>query len=296
MTRESKVKTGIVIGVMIFLVAICIVVIVFQKEPTVQEPNFGPTSPLSMSLVDEYSTFFALSRDVNQYFTYVREANSEAVYSMLYSRYIDENQLTESNVLDTVTLENPDQYFQAKNIYYQEFNGNYLYLVEGVLIVNEFENNVVINDDYQIFVIADYNTFSFAVYPILNTEEITNPLVEDRISIPVNNYNKLLTTGVISSEYVCNLYYSNFISQVFENVGETYDLLSSSFKNQYNINSYTSYMSERLSFISTEVSNCDVHLENEKRVYTVTDTNSNQFVFREKSIMNYEVEFSFNAG
>ena len=73
-------------------------------------------------------------------------------------------------------------------------------------------------------------------------------------------------------------------------------MLSSSFKNQYNINSYTSYMNERLSFISTEVSNCDVHLENEKRVYTVTDTNSNQFVFREKSIMNYEVEFSFNAG
>ena len=249
-----------------------------------------------MSLVDEYSTFFALSRDVNQYFTYIREADNEAVYSLLYSRYIDENQLTESNVLDVVTLENQEQYFQAKNIYYQEFNGNYLYLVEGSLIVNEFENNVVINDDYQIFVIVDYNTFSFAVYPIFRAEEITNPLLEDRISIPVNNYNKLLTTGVISSDYVCKLYYSNFVSKLFENVKDTYDLLSSFFKDQYNINSYTSYMNERLSIISAEVSNCDIHLENEKRVYTVTDTNLNQFVFLEKSIMNYEVEFSFHGG
>lgn len=296
MTRESKVKVGIVIGIMIFLVAICIVAIVFPKKQVIEEPDFGPVSPLSLILVDEYSTFFALSRDVNQYFTYIRDSDNKAAYSLLYSRYINENQLTESNVFDTISLENSDQFFQARNIYYQEFNGNYLYLAEGALIVNEFEKNQVINDHYQIFIIVDYNTFSFAVYPILNTDEITNPLLEDRISITANNYNTLLTTGVISSEYICNLYFSNFINQVFVNVRETYDLLSSSFKSRYNINSYSSYMNTRLYSISTEVSNCDVHLENEKRVYTVTDRNSNQFVFREKSIMNYEVEFSFNAG
>ena len=35
-------------------------------------------------------------------------------------------------------------------------------------------------------------------------------------------------------------------------------------ENQYNINSYVSYMNARLSSISTEVSTCDVYLENEK--------------------------------
>lgn len=295
MSQDKKVKMGIVIGMMIFLVAICIVVIVFQNKSVEQEPNSQPLVPLSMTLVDEYSTFFALVNVVNEYFRYIKQADSEAVYSVLYSKFISENQLTQANVLDMITLEDSEQFLQASNIYYQAFGENYLYLVEGSLIVNEFEENRVIDDDFQIFVIVDYSTFSFAISPITNSEELLNPLSENQISIVRNNYNRMQTSGVITTDYICSLYYADFTGLLFDNINDSYSLLSDSFKQRYSLISYVSYMSPRLTSISSKITDCNVDYENEKRIYTIIDENSNRFTFLENSIMNYRVEFAFNT-
>ena len=292
MKSETKLKFTITITLMLICVLLCLGIFLLQnnKKPLETQPLV-----LSPEPVNEYSTFFALVNNVNQYFNYVKEGNSEAVYSLLFPTYIEENMITTNNIFDKIKLENNEQILQANNIYYQEINGNYLYLVEGNLIINSFEENSIINDHFQIFVLIDYNNFTYAIYPITADEEIKSPLTENNISMEYNGYNQTSTTGVISSNYICNLYFGDFLNKITVNIEESYEYLSSAFQQQYSLNNYMNYIDSNMDKLSSEIQECTAEEENEKRIYSVVDGNGNQFTFKENSIMNYEVEFSLNA-
>ncbi len=292
MKSETKTKIFIVTIIMIVCILFCSILFLFQKNPKPIEKE-----PLSLSTtpVNEYSTFFAIVNDLNQYFRYIKEQNKDAVYSLLFESFILENDITTTNIFSKIKLENEDQIVQAQNIYYQEINGNYLYLVEGNLLVNSFEENTVINENFQIFILMDYENSTYAIYPIEENEEIKSPLTENKISILNNDYNRMLTTGVISKDYICNLYYADYLEKISTNRAESYEVLTDKFQKDYSLNEYQNYLNRNINKISSEIKECTVSEEEEKRIYRIIDTNENEFTLIENSIMNYQVEFSLNT-
>lgn len=287
MNKEIVIKISIPIIILTFLCLIFFIIFSFSKES-----DKSTSIELKLVKTNEYSTFFAIVNDINEYFNYIREKNEQAVLDLLFENYKVKNKVTSQNVMEKIFLENENQLFQAKEIYEQEVNGNYLYLAKGNLVVNEFEENKIINNNFQIFVLIDYETYSYAVFPIDN--EITSPLTTNEINISKNYYNQILTTGIISNEFICNLYYGEFINTLYTNIKASYNYLSDDFKQKYPINEYVKYFDVQISNISSQIDNCQLAIEDNYKIYIISDINGNLFKFKEKSIMDFEIEFSLN--
>lgn len=294
MTQENKVKIGIVLG--LFLICLILILIVFFHTSKEETPNPKEEIPFAMTPVTEYNTYFSVLNNLNQYLFYVSSKNNIAVYNALARDYIAKNNINSNNVLEKINTIEENVSIKAKEMYYKEENNNYIYFVKGDLLTSLYEEIKMVKKDSQFLVILDYTNLLMAIYP-LNEEELNNlPLEQENAKIIPNSYNQMLSSGLITDDYICNLYYSDYFNQLMENVSLTYELLDEEPK-QYlypNKEEYVEFISGKLENISPTITNCKKTMYNGKRVYNVTDEKENHFTFTENSIMNYKVKFSLN--
>lgn len=288
MNRNERNKL-IIVGIIMFFIISTAGIVIFLTEKFKQEDQ---VVPLSMTLVDEYSTFFAVVNDVNQYLTFVSQKNIDAIYALLDDTFISQNKVTKDNVLSNVLTVEENTIVQANNIYYQEINGNYLYFLEGSLLKNEYEKNSIVDSNYKIFIVVDYENSSYSLIPYKEEDGNNNPLKNNSINIKRDNYNHMLTSGIITNNYICNIYYSKFLNQLFSNTGSTYDLLTKQMQQDYTKSAYVDLVEHNLQNISPTIEDCQLNEVEENRIYQITDKNNNKFEFIEESIMNYKVNFS----
>ena len=99
----------------------------------------------------------------------------------------------------------------------------------------------------------------------------------------------------IETEDVIRKYYNDYKNILINNKEEAYNLLNKDYREKKfsNYDNFLSYVNKNLSdsIYSLSIDKYSVSNISSKKVYNVIDSNKNQFIFKENSIMNYEVYF-----
>lgn len=251
--------------------------------------------PEQMSVVTEYDIFFSIGNNLNQYLKYLQDQNADAIYSLLSKEFIEEYEITPQNVLNYLDqYEQKTNTFQAKSMYYKSEETKYLFYVKGDIIEDNYETSSIVKENVLFLVSADYQNLTYSVYPL--EYEITSnlPVKCEDITILPNEYNEFLGSGVITKEYICNLYLSDFYTTIIKNPSKTYELLQKKFRTHTypKKKDYLSFLEENQEKFTSQILYCDLAATNTPRIYKITDLNYNTYTFTEERIMKYKVEFS----
>ena len=244
-----------------------------------------------LEAVNEYNTFFSTTKYVNSYLNYLSNGDSKAVYNLLYDKYIENYNITEDNIMTILNNYPKDISVKVKQMDCVKVKNNYIYYIKGKIIQNGFNYEEVIDDNFEIIVISDFNNLSVALYPIndVNYKKIIDSIKKINIVKNINNY--ISNTELITKEQICITYLSDYLKEITTDFNSAYDLLSSNMKKKYTtLDSYKKYIDSNISKITTEADKCKMEEINNNRVYTVIDKNENSYIFTEKSIMNYTVD------
>lgn len=277
--KKDDVRTFIVI------IGVCIVCVVIVLLLNIK------SNTDRLIAVDEYNVFFSNVNYINNYFNYIASDNSEAVYSVLYDGYIEENQITYDNVLDKVNDYSINSSFGAHSMDVVQIGNNYIYYIGGRVYENDYFGKKIIDENFDILLIVDFDNLSYSLYPVDNDyEKVLNGI--KKFSIDNNNYNNIKKSELINKEQVCVIYLADFINNITMNIDQSYKLLSDDMKKVYStVDSYNNYVNQNMRLFSTTADKCKLEDIDDNRVYTVIDNNENTYVFTEESIMNYKVDF-----
>lgn len=285
MNRISKddIKTLIVV---VLVCAICVSLVLLLNIKSNSE---------KLEAVKEYNTFFSTSKYVNSYLNYLSNSDEKAVYDLLYKEYIEEHEITEYNILSKLDYYPKNVSVKVKQMEYVKIKNNYVYHVKGKLIQNDYNYEKVINDNFEIIVINDFNNLSIAIYPIdnVNYKKVIDKI--KKIDIDKNTNNSISNTELITKEQICVTYLSDYLNQITNDLDSTYDLLNLNMQKRFTtLDSYKEYINSNISKFSTEADKCKMEEIDNNRVYTVIDKNGNSYIFNEESIMNYKVDLYLN--
>ena len=280
--KKDDIKTLIVI---VIVCAICLIlVLIFSREKNTDK----------LEAVKEYNTYFSVTNYMNSYISYLSNNDGEAVYSMLSKEYISKNNINQNNVFNIVDTYDPNSLLTLKITSIKQVkvtSSSYIYYIKGQLLKNTFDNTEIINNNYEVLLLADYKTLSESVYPIEgnNYEKIINSI--KKVNIEKNEYNKIKSSSLTNSETICVLYLSNYVDKLNNDIEESYKLLNDNMKEKYaTIDMFKAYLEVNKEKITTKAEKC----AKEGNSYMVIDANNNNYTFYEESVMNYKVSVNFN--
>lgn len=277
--KKDDVKTFVVV------ISVCIICVVVALILNIK------SNTDRLVAVDEYGSFFSNVNYVNNYINYIASGKSEAVYSLLYDSYIEENQITYDNVLEKVDNYSVNNSFGAYSMEVVQVGGNYIYYIKGKIYNNDYYGRSVVDENFDIILIVDFDNLSYSLFPIDDNYESKLNNIK-KINIDSNNYNGVEKTEYINKEQICVIYLTDFINNLNNDVDKTYNLLSDDMKKVYsNVESYNEYVKQNSRNFSINADKCKVELRDDKRIYTIIDNKENTYVFTEESIMNYKVDF-----
>ena len=243
-----------------------------------------------LEVVNDYNSFFTTTNYVNNFLSYSKD--SSKLYDVIYSSYIDDNNITKDNIFDYIKSYQGDVSIKVTDMKYVKVKDNYIYYVKGKLYQSTFDSVEVIEDNFEVVVLVDINTSSYGIYPIDSNDykNIINGI--KRIKIDNNSNNAVKTSSSISKEQMCVVYLSDYIDKLNNDINSAYDVLSNSMKEKYvSLDNFRMYINNNLNRITTDADKCSLEKVKNKRIYTVLDKNSNKYVFVETNIMNYKVDF-----
>lgn len=239
--------------------------------------------------VNEYNTFFTITSYINTYIS--SSSNASKLYDLTYIDYINKNNITENTInkfLENYTINSS---IKVTDMKYVKIKNNYVYYVKGKIYQNTYDGSEVINNNYQTLVLVDFDTLSYAIYPIdTDYKKVLDKI--KKVNIENNKNNDIKKTELITKEQICVIYLSDFVSNINENIGLSYNNLSKIMKERFPIfKDYEDYINNNIEKITSEADKCLLENVGKNRVYTVIDKNGNKYTFTEKNIMNYEVNF-----
>lgn len=243
-----------------------------------------------LEVVNDYNSFFTTTNYVNNFLSYSKD--SSKLYDVIYSSYIDDNNITKDNIFDYIKSYQGDVSIKVIAMKYVKVKDNYIYYVKGKLYQSTFDSVEVIEDNFEVVVLVDINTSSYGIYPIDSNDykDIINGI--KKIKIDNNSNNVVKTSSSISKEQMCVVYLSDYIDKLNNDINSAYDVLSNSMKEKYvSLDNFRMYINNNLNRITTDADKCSLENVKNKRIYTVLDKNSNKYVFVETNIMNYKVDF-----
>lgn len=243
-----------------------------------------------LEVVNDYNSFFTTTNYVNNFLSYSKD--SSKLYDVIYSSYINDNNITKDNIFDYIKSYQGDVSIKVTDMKYVKVKDNYIYYVKGKLYQSTFDSVEVIEDNFEVVVLVDINTSSYGIYPIDDNDykDIINGI--KKIKIDNNSNNVVKTSSSISKEQMCVVYLSDYIDKLNNDINSAYDVLSNSMKEKYvSLDNFRMYINNNLNRITTDADKCSLENVKNKRIYTVLDKNSNKYVFVETNIMNYKVDF-----
>ena len=127
----------------------------------------------------------------------------------------------------------------------------------------------------------------------INREKInsdSNFYIEENIE--KYNANQFVPIYVTESD-IAKKYLNDFKNLILYNKKEAYELLNYSYKNKRfeSYEKFETFINDRItqSTYSMEIDKYNVNIINNKKVYNIFDKSGYQYIFKENSIMNYEV-------
>lgn len=238
-------------------------------------------------LVDSQSQYYSVIACINNYYNDILEGNNKKLYDTLDNRYIQENSITQENVIEkinTSNFSNPD--YIAKDMYIQETENIYNYYINGYLK----EQGMNINTYFVLFV-DQYNS-TYSIYPI--NEERYNNIIElkeiiesEKISENDNNLYKVVQ---VSDEDTAKRLLEDYQYKIGNNIQLAYEKLNNEYKQKKfsNIEEYTQYINNigisQANVVQYKKNKIDDYIQ-----YIILDENGRYYVFNETSVMKYNV-------
>ena len=228
---ENIKKTIIILLVLVVVILICILVLKKQTQEggiMMLEVDTSQDFINEMDFVSDNVTFFFVESMLDNYFKKVAINNGEAIYSLLDSTYIKQNNITKENILKQIPdiIKNTDN-IRIRKIYGQTNLENEEYYVHCIL-----EQNGVGEENY--FVI--YNDRKNVTYSIAHitredfVKEVTDENKELELkTIEPNEYNQIITETPSESE-IANKYFKDFIGNAVYYTEYTYNILDEKYK------------------------------------------------------------------
>ena len=276
--RKDDIKTFVTI-VIVCLVIVVLVLILNHKSNSDK-----------LETVNEYNTFFTVTSYVNDYINNISNQDSSSLYDVLYSDYIDKKNITLNNIYDNIEKYPINSSVKVTKMEYVKVKNDYIYYVEGKVNQITFDGKQEIDDNFKVVVITDFDTLSFAIYPLQENDNYKKTIDSiKKIEIENNKNNKIKNSSLVSKEQICVFYLSDYVDKLNNNLEEAYNLLSDQQKKQYTLDKYKEFINANIDKITTDADKCSLELSGTNRVYTVIDINKNKYTFTEKNIMNYNV-------
>lgn len=276
--RKDDIKTFVTI-VIVCLVIVVLVLILNHKSNSDK-----------LETVNEYNTFFTVTSYVNDYINNISNQDSSSLYDVLYSDYIDKKNITLNNIYDNIEKYPINSSVKVTKMEYVKVKNDYIYYVEGKVNQITFDGKQEIDDNFKVVVITDFDTLSFAIYPLQENDNYKKTIDSiKKIEIENNKNNKIKNSSLVSKEQICVFYLSDYVDKINNNIEEAYNLLSDQQKKQYTLDKYKEFINANIDKITTDADKCSLELSGTNRVYKVIDINKNKYTFTEKNIMNYNV-------
>lgn len=315
-----KNKKILIISISILIILLIILMIVLnilkkneeEVEYTKQE-NPELTTTLDIIELENEKEFFTVEGCVDKYFETLNEANANGVYSLLNDKYIKENKIDKTNVLQQVyQLNNGFEEFIAKKVYYREisYETEYQYYIYGEILGKNYNTNI------PIYVIAnlDYmnNSFniSFDEKIEIDKQEYLNIIenlksgntkefiyVEDQkvTNIELNDYNEF-KEYTSDDPYALDRYLENYSIMAVHYPDIAYNLLDEEYRNKRfgNIENYKQYVSDNENqLLNSTVKEYNISEKEGYTQYVIVDTNGNYYIFKVTDTMEYTLLTDF---
>lgn len=271
--------------IILFLSIVCFGVI-FLFSIDKKKDNYS-----NLKIVKDYNIYFSVVENINYYINSLGKKNKNVVYSLLDINYINKKRINKTNVLDKVALMEKDILFSGKRIYYLNWDNKYLFLANGILINKETQE--IVNNDYKVALLVDYDLLVVSVYPLQNEEDV-DYIID--IDIKTNNYNNLIPSRGLSDDNMCKLYYEDFIKYVNNDIDGLYNILSDNIKINYSFEDFKKIINNKFNDYKYSLNNCVITYNNENntKIFNVLDKNNNKVRIYENGVMNYNIDFNLN--
>lgn len=270
-----------------------------SKPTNPDDPNRPETElNVTFNLLKDASEFFTISKNINDYLQHIADQNSEAVYNILSKKYTGTNNISASNALiETVPKDNPFSYTATK-IYSYDYNDFIsVYYVYGEVTTDTSLDPNTKSETVKKYhlVILDSENYVYSITPLKNEEEINQMRNNTKKStidykIAKNSHNTFKFQN-ISNDTIVSTYYYRYLDKLINDKEEAYEMLNESYKEKRfsDYNKFLNYLDSNLeNIVAANVTSYRL-VNSFNNIYYVYNTNGDVFVFREKSIMQFEV-------
>lgn len=242
--------------------------------------------------VDDRNEYFAVEKCIQKYLQKIVVQDKEAVYNLLDSKYIEENNIDIDNVLENIEENGKyeDEIILSINDMYTIKNENDLcvYFVYGE-IAETYESDF---KNFYIMVRLDKTNDSFSILPhyymqkhgYLNLD-IGYEVNEEFTSIEKNDYNEY-TYEIIDDEDMATAYYYNYINKMQYNTLKAYETLDAQYKEKRftTFDKFNEYV-KNTTYI--RMNSYTVKEYEDYKQYICEDVYGREYIFKETDIMQY---------
>lgn len=250
-------KKWIIIILIILIILIAIILILLNsfksnpkvsKELEIQEEsyvmgkeNLGLLKEgMLPSKVTSEHLFFTAEQCVKDYIKYINDNDTKAIYSLLDYKYIDENNIKESNVTEYIKKYNNNSKVNKTVEIYQSAGAKYhTYYVK---------HKIGINNEYFI-VNMDISNNRFSIIPI-DQEKYEQKIIEkiegvspNEDAVKANNYN-VINYKYYEEEDVVNKYFQDYLENALYSTNEAFQSLDTEYRQKrfIDFNDYKDYV------------------------------------------------------
>lgn len=308
----------IIISVLIILIITILIIMNVLKKHEEKIKYIKEQNPTLVTNVDVYKVntekeFFSVEDCINKYFEALNTQNQLEIYSLLNEKYISQNNITTTNVLqESYKLEHGFEKFIAKKIYGKEisYDSEYQYFVYGQVLGQDYSSI------QNIYIIAnlDFTNMTFNItFPNqinINEQEyldIINNLMTNNTGeyiyvsdsqnseIKSNEYNSFTAINV-QGQQILYYYLDNYAIMALYYPDIAYNLLDETYKNKRfgSLDAYKEYIrSSKANLLSCTIKEYNITQKEDYLQYFIIDTNGNYYIFKVTDVMEYNLMLDF---
>lgn len=289
----NKVKVAIII-VLCFIIILCMTLFIMKANNhhnNYEVGQQGEVGNIDTSLKKQQSPnmYFAVEDYLNIFFEGISKKNSEQTYYLLHEDYINQNNIKNENILDTI-LKIPDfQDFAVKEMYVKEEENAYSNYVKGTIAYQDKKETW--------YGLVEVNNGCLAILPLEEKtyQNVINGIQEiERKSIKPNEYNMYFATNYFG-EKLYRKYFEDYIKKALYDIDEAYELLDSEYRKvRFNdekelFENYITDKKEQLeqaSMVSYSISYNGYDIES----IVIKDNFGNYYIIKENAILDYTIQ------
>ncbi len=209
-------------------------------NPNPNNPNSSDEDEISTNIerLKNTSEFFAIQEAINNFYIVLTSENASEFLELLEDKYVTENNLKESNVLNIIKTTNPLISYQASTIYYNPKSSITYYFVNGYVVESTIEEGTpkYIKDVNYLVIVANNK---YVIRPLGNVSNLeTYAKNYNKLKVEINNSTKFSKNN-ISNDNKVKGYIINFMDLMYYDVNKAYNMLDDQTKEKYpDLNSF----------------------------------------------------------